>query len=1123
MKKIFTLLFFIVSLNLFSQGEANFWFFGQNAGLDFNTDTPTAITGSLYTNEGCASFSDKNGNLLFYTDGIRVWDKDHNEMPNGNNLLGNPSSTQSAIIVPHPGISSQYYIFTVGSNFQGSAGLNSYIVDMTANGGLGDVTDGPTNLSDGKDLEWTEKITSVKGSECHNFWVISVVNDTYYSYRIDINGLNTTPVISFVDYTSIDDRGYLKVSPNGKKLANATFNYWYDDNQVGHFGNGKLHLYSFNDTTGTISNDGIELISNTPFDGEPYGVEFSPNSTKLYCSTHDGINNKLYQFDLENANIIASKTLIKSQFGYRGGLQLAPNGKIYATVPPSYSIGTRYLDAINLPDARGIDCNYEMDAIDLGNTRAMQGLPPFIASILLPIEILDNVTSQNINKTTVKRCIGEEYLLTSENISGTPVYFWTFNNAIVSTDKTLKIDSLSNASAGTYHLEVLTVDDCGFNILYKGEVTVEVYDPPTINKPLNIVQCDDDNDGYFTFDLNNLKDNEVLNGQSNAEFEIVYFTNQTDADTNANPIDGLYTNATPFSNDLIIARIHNIQNPICYKTENFTIQVYESPNPPAEISKLTTCDSENYGTDTDGIEVFDLTSKEVEILNGQSATDFTISYYTDAALVNKIPNPSTFQNNSSNTQTIYLQIVNNFNSSCKSNSFFDIEVYSLPVINYAFTFKQCDEDGSPDGFTDFNLNEVNEYLILGDDSLIVTHHLSFDDANSGINEIDPSPYTNSTQSTVFSRIENPSGCHRVAQIELLVSSTSFPEGYLKTITLCDDDDSLDGLHLFDLAQYSNEIINLFPSGQNLAVTYYRDLNDSQLEENEIPTNQPYLSETAFNQPIYVRVESIDNGECFGLGPYLNLVVDPRPEFDLDATVIYCQNLPPITVTVYNPLGNYTYEWKDENGVVISTEPDATISKGGIYSVIATSNDGCESFPHTINVEPSVIASISQNNFTIIDDSINNSITIATSNLGIGDYEFALDLLNEFLDFQDEPYFNNVVPGIHTVFVRDKNNCGIAQIDVSVIGYPKYFTPNNDGVNDTWKVLGVNENFYTSSQIFIFDRYGKLITQIDPRGDGWDGLLNGKYLPSTDYWFSIELIDNEGNTKIRKGHFSLIRR
>ncbi|MDO9136868.1 MAG: T9SS type B sorting domain-containing protein, partial [Lutibacter sp.] len=1094
MKNLTAILLLFCTLTIFAQGEANFWFFGQNAGINFNSGNPVSISGSLNTYEGCASFSDAVGNLLFYTDGTTVWNKNHQVMANGTNLLGNPSSSQSAIIVPNPKNSNLYYIFTVGANEYNNSGdlirvtdgLNCYTVDMRLNGGLGDVVSGSkVDLSIGQNPQWTEKVTSVKGAECNTFWVISLVNNTFVSYKIDATtGLINSPIISPVNYNSNDRRGYLKVSPDGKKLASAT-----QGNQ------GNLLLYSFDDTNGKVANDGQMLISNIPQDGQPYGVEFSPRSSRLYCATNTNISNnnfinKLWQFDIENPNIASSKFLVKSKSGYRGALQLAPNGKIYATVPPNYSNGTRFLDAINLPDELGINCIYQENAMDLGSGRAMQGLPPFIASILLPVEITDGITTQNLNNTIAKRCLGENYTLTPINISGTSVYNWSFNGIPIgdASSSSLTLNNLSFLDAGIYILEVVNIDLCGFRIVYKGEVKLEVYTPPTITKPTNILQCDDNNDGLFAFDLHRLKDAEILGTQSPTVFEVVYFKNQPDADTGTNPILNLYTNLSVYSTDTLIARIQNIQNPICYETESFTVQVFESPNPPATISNLALCDSNLTGTDKDGIEKFNLKSKETEILNGQSAAKFTITYFRDAALTSQITNLASFQNTSANLQPIYVKIVNNSNPACVVTKSFNLEVFTLPVINSTFTFKQCDEDGLADGFTDFNLNEANAYLTLGDNTLTVTYHLGLSDANSGGNSITASPFSNATQTTVFARIKNTNGCFRVATVNLLVSSTSFDENYLKIANACDNDGEIDGFRLFNLSENSNTIKAQFPTGQNLSVSYYRNLKDAQLEQNEIIQSQPYRNETAFEQTLFVRVESDDNGECFGFGPHLKLVVNPRPDFELAESVIYCLNLPPITVSTFNPKGNYTYQWKNESGMVVGNNSFLEISAAGNYSVIAISIEGCESFSKTIKAIPSVIATISQNDITVIDDSENNSITINTSNLGIGDYEFSFN--DPYGDYQNEPYFQNITPGIHTIYVQDKNSCGIAPIEVSVIGYPKFFTPNNDGHNDTWNVLGVSENFFQSATVYIFNRFGKLVTEIDLYSNGWNGTFNG---------------------------------
>ena len=119
-------------------------------------------------------------------------------------------------------------------------------------------------------------------------------------------------------------------------------------------------------------------------------------------------------------------------------------------------------------------------------------------------------------------------------------------------------------------------------------------------------------------------------------------------------------------------------------------------------------------------------------------------------------------------------------------------------------------------------------------------------------------------------------------------------------------------------------------------------------------------------------------------------------------------------------------------------------------------------------------------------------------------------------FKDSNVFSGVKPGFHTVYVRDKNDCGTVKKNIAVIGFPKFFTPNGDGYNDTWHVYGINTPDQANSEVYIFDRYGKLIIQLNPLGTGWDGTYNGASMPTSDYWFYLKLQDN----KIFRGHFSL---
>jgi gliding motility-associated-like protein len=556
-----------------------------------------------------------------------------------------------------------------------------------------------------------------------------------------------------------------------------------------------------------------------------------------------------------------------------------------------------------------------------------------------------------------------------------------------------------------------------------------------------------------------------------------------------------------------------------------TVTVYKTVDAldASDMPVLELCDSNSDGDDTNGFEVFDLTVNESFLLNGEYANDFNFNYFGDDAYSNVISNPTSFVNSIKDGQIIYVRIENNLESSCFTDTSFQIKVNELPIVQPSIVFKNCDEDGLSDGFTDYNLNEANDIITNNNSSAFtISYHLIISDANNDINEVNASQFNNSTQSIVYARVENNNGCFRVAEVNLVVSTTAFSNGYLQELQTCDDDAVIDGFHVFDLSQASAAFIAEFPSGQNLTVRYYKNLNDAQLEQNEIVTVNNYTNETNYSQLLYVRVESNDNGACFGLGPHLLLTVHPRPQFEVDQTEIYCLDNNPIELYTYNPSGNYSYEWKDTNGNIVSTSSNATVTSGGIYTVMAISNFGCESFPVSFQVVESAIASIDIDDVTIVQLSDNNSITINNdnNNLGIGDYEFALDAFDG--PYQDNPFFDRVGAGAHTLYVKDKNKCGIASLDLFILGFPKFFTPNNDGNNDTWQVKGLNSDFSNASVVSVFDRYGKLIKQLNAKSGYWDGTFNGQELANSDYWFVAQLIEISGNIRVFKGHFSLIR-
>ncbi|MGB4665843.1 MAG: PKD domain-containing protein, partial [Bacteroidales bacterium] len=412
------LLVFILNEPLYSQNEGNNWYFGNKAGLSFNTDPPTPLTnGQLSTGEGCAAVSDLNGNLLFYTDGIYVYNKMHNVMPNGSGLMGDPSSTQSAIIVPQPGTYNVslkrfniYYIFTVDV-CGGSDGVRYSIVDMTLDNGLGDITVKNVHLYG---TTTTEKICATTHANGCDFWIIGKLrdNNTFYSYLLDNNGLQP-PVISNTGPSIGSYHGYMKVSHNSQLIA------------IAHCGPGEgIHVYDFDNNTGNI----ILKFSDVPLGSTCYyGIEFSPDDNLLYFTALHSPN--IYQYNLnvlDNLAFKSSLTIIgttsnnPNPYGYiLGALQIAKNNKIYAAL-----IGKTSLGVINNPNIQGTGCNYTDFSQDLAGRTCQLGLPTFPSSYLVPL----NYILFNDN-----RCVLEpvSFSLSDSTFINVQWYFYNINNPTI--------------------------------------------------------------------------------------------------------------------------------------------------------------------------------------------------------------------------------------------------------------------------------------------------------------------------------------------------------------------------------------------------------------------------------------------------------------------------------------------------------------------------------------------------------------------------------------------------------------------------------------------------------------------------------------------------------------------
>lgn len=456
-----------------AQNEANFWFFGESAGLDFSNGAPMPITvGVLSTMEGCSSISSSTGILQFYSDGIRVWNRDNQIMPNGEHLKGDPSSTQSAIIVPRPGSSHLYYIFTIDNSddgYGGLDGLNYSLVDMTLDNYRGDVVLFTKNILLTAPL--CEKVTAVGHSNGTDIWVIAPKYGTnsFYSYLVTVDGVNHTPVISSagdVILGNINAKGYMKVSPNGEKIAKANAGMY------------SMELFDFDNTTGIVSNALKDMIN----EAEPYGVEFSPNSSLLYISSWYVGEQVLFQYDLEAGSpqgILDSRLLIAN--GPNGALQLGPDNKIYVAQNQSSLISV-----INQPNQIGAASYFQYQVISLGGRNSRWGLPPFIQSFFY----------FNAGYYNTSPCFGTGTQF-YENCSQEPdSVLWDFGNpSSGSANSSTENDPVHLfTSPGIYSVKLLAW-------ITGVEVTVThiviVNEIPNVQLPADTAMCDDN---YYTID-----------------------------------------------------------------------------------------------------------------------------------------------------------------------------------------------------------------------------------------------------------------------------------------------------------------------------------------------------------------------------------------------------------------------------------------------------------------------------------------------------------------------------------------------------------------------------------------------------------------------------------------------
>ena len=445
------------------------------------------------------------------------------------------------------------------------------------------------------------------------------------------------------------------------------------------------------------------------------------------------------------------------------------------------------------------------------------------------------------------------------------------------------------------------------------------------------------------------------------------------------------------------------------------------------------------------------------------------------------------------------------NSGCISYGEVVIEQFNEPTaIDTSIT--NCDIN--QDGFTTFNLTNADQTIINNNsDYYVANYYVSLNDAELQVNEIQNPQSFDNTQinQTVYALVaSNQSNCTSIAQIDLSISNNTLP---VYTLDECDQD-TIDGFTTFDLTQIQTQVENSVPA--NSTITFYDSLDNAFAENNPLSLN--YQNTVANFQTIYIKVTN-QNNSCYAVTE-LELSVLYTPQVQTDETLDYCLNNYPETITLYGGVlndspSNYYYQWL-LNGVDTGVNTSfIDVNEIGIYTVIITDPNGCFN-SRTITVNPIEAPIIDSIDYT--DFSNNNIVTVNLQNTGA--FNFAIDNL----PYQDSNVFTNVTAGLHTIYVTEINGCQTVEQTIAIIGFPKYFTPNNDGVNDFWKPYGVSEAFNSDVDIKIFDRYGKLLHQLNPLSQGWNGTFKGQLLPTNDYWF----VFTDANGRSYRSHFTLKR-
>lgn len=621
--------------------------------------------------------------------------------------------------------------------------------------------------------------------------------------------------------------------------------------------------------------------------------------------------------------------------------------------------------------------------------------------------------------------------------------------------------------------------------------------------------CDIDSDGFETFNLAHNDENISVNNEP-----VVYYASQQDAQNETNPIGPLYQNQVAYQSQQIWARTHDIVSN-CPVFRKFFINLITLPeyatadNAPNDINKCN-----------DG-QPFNLTINQSTITGDED--DFEFVYYESDI---NIPNDNYIQNPeeyiaTANTQTIYVHVTNT-QIGCEAIYPFTINTIDL-VPGQPEDIFLCDD--AQNGLQNFDLTANDGIISNGQQGVTVSYHVNEGDANNNTNAIGPE-YQNAqpyTPQVIWVRIDM-ADCYDVSSFTIDVIPLPVinnPDNILLDMSKCDSDSVDDDSTSFDLTVHESVFLG---NQSDIEFLYYSSLQDVA-DGNKITTPDNYNNITN-PQTIYVQPHNTVTG-CYGNAvPFtievVNTIMAGTPP-DLWLCDTNDNGIQFFNLTVndeaganFDPHQSVSYHSSledaenDINPLPILFNNQHPYQPQTVW-VRVENTEGCAGYAITsfaLNIYP-----VNDFDFTIetSDFSVsNNSINISIQNPE--NYLFSINGTT----FTDITYYDNLPPGIYTVYISSADGCNTIEQEVALLNYPKFFSPNGDGINEYWNINYIH--FFPDALVYIFDRYGKLIKSYRGSEYGWDGTFNGENLLATDYWFVARFLDG----REIKGHFALIR-